>query len=415
MKKSIWIIIGIIFTIQLYAQQSKTGPNRPAVVHEGLNKDNYKSTVLIDGVPAYLWHRGCGPTSLGMIIGYYDTHGFPDLIVGDATNQTDSVNNAIANKEHTNDYSIPLDYYPNLEQDKSDLGGAHTSNCIADFMETSWSSKNNYWGWSWSSKIDDAFRDYINLVGDYETFDTYEYFSTSGSWYKFTNEIDHERPVLLLVDSNGDGSTDHFVTGIGYDESDTTYAIYDTWDKEIHWFKWREMSSSYSWGIYGFNILKFQFNIAASSNIISGGTIYGNHKYDLNDTATLVAIASSGYKFVNWTENNTEVSENSSYSFKVTDNRTLTANFEAQTSVDDLQDEINISIYPNPVYEMLNIEVEGINSKLSYEIINIMGQVIVNESLDNKNRIDISELVVGEYIVRIKNREIIYSKKIIKK
>ena len=159
MKKiTLLIIIGFISSIQLYAQQSKTGPNRPIGVSEGIIKNNHKSAVIISGVPAYLWHRGCGPTSLGMLIGYYDTQGLSDLINGDASTQTNSVDDAIANEEHYNDYSLPLDYYPNLEQDKSDLGGAHTANCMADFMETSWSSESNYWGWSWSDMIDNAFR-----------------------------------------------------------------------------------------------------------------------------------------------------------------------------------------------------------------------------------------------------------------
>ncbi|MHC4617912.1 MAG: hypothetical protein ACYTEQ_09185, partial [Planctomycetota bacterium] len=27
---------------------------------------------VIDTVPAYFWRHGCGPTSVGMVIGYYD-------------------------------------------------------------------------------------------------------------------------------------------------------------------------------------------------------------------------------------------------------------------------------------------------------------------------------------------------------
>lgn len=72
----------------------------------------------------------------------------------------------------------------------------------------------------------------------------------------------------MLVDSDGNGNTDHFVTGIGYDESNSTYAIYDTWDNNIHWYQWRGMSSSYSWGIYGFNILEIDCILTIPENII---------------------------------------------------------------------------------------------------------------------------------------------------
>ena len=39
--------------------------------------------IVISGVPAYYWYRGCGPTSAGMIIGYWDGHGYSNLVVGD--------------------------------------------------------------------------------------------------------------------------------------------------------------------------------------------------------------------------------------------------------------------------------------------------------------------------------------------
>ncbi len=35
-------------------------------------------------MPAYLWYRGCTPTAGGMIIGYWDGNGYPDLVEGDA-------------------------------------------------------------------------------------------------------------------------------------------------------------------------------------------------------------------------------------------------------------------------------------------------------------------------------------------
>ena len=417
MKKTVLsIIIGFVFSIQLYAQQSKTSHVRPIGVSKGITNNNHKSEVIINGVPAYLWHRGCGPTALGMLIGYYDTHGLSDLINGDASTQTNSVNDAIANDEHYNDYSLPKDYYPNLLQDKSDLGGAHTSNCIADFMETSWSSQSNYWGWSWSNMIDNAFRDYVEMKNsEYETYDIYEYFSALTSWNIFTNEIDNNRPVIILVDSDGDGSTDHFVTGIGYDESNTTYAIYDTWDNNIHWYQWREMSTSYSWGIYGFNILKFQFNISASNNPTNGGTVSGAGNYDYNQTANMTATASSGYDFVNWTENGTEVSTNADYSFTVTEDRTLVANFESETSIVDLKNNTIISIYPNPVSDRINIETEGDNSVFSFEIVNTVGQVIYRDNFVKKTTVQTNGFAQDVYLIKFNNGKTFNIKKMIKK
>ena len=61
----------------VFTQQSRGYNMRPLNVPIGnVNKSN---VVLIDHVPTYIWHRGCGPTALGMIVGFYDLHGFHDL------------------------------------------------------------------------------------------------------------------------------------------------------------------------------------------------------------------------------------------------------------------------------------------------------------------------------------------------
>jgi len=49
--------------------------------------------------------------------------------------------------------------------------------------------------------------------------------------------------------------------------------------------------------------------------------------YDIGTSCTLVATPNAGYTFVNWTENGEEVSTDASYSFTVTSDRNLVANF----------------------------------------------------------------------------------------
>ena len=67
---------------------------RPLNVPIGnLNKSN---VVLIDDMPTYIWHRGCGPTALGMIVGFYDLHGFYDLYDDSTLLQTNNINMLIA-------------------------------------------------------------------------------------------------------------------------------------------------------------------------------------------------------------------------------------------------------------------------------------------------------------------------------
>ena len=69
------------------------------------------------------------------------------------------------------------------------------------------------------------------------------------------------------------------------------------------------------------------YTITASANPAEGGTVTGEGSYVQGTTCTLTATANSGYSFVNWTENNEVVSTNANYSFTVSGNRNLVANF----------------------------------------------------------------------------------------
>jgi len=73
------------------------------------------------------------------------------------------------------------------------------------------------------------------------------------------------------------------------------------------------------------------YTISASANPTAGGTVSGAGSYNHGASCTLTATAASGYTFTNWTENGNVVSTNANYTFTVTSNRTLVANFTAQT------------------------------------------------------------------------------------
>ena len=255
------VVILSLFAGSLLAQQSTTGPIPPQGIDRGLYPQS-RSQITIAGVPAYIWQNGCGPTAVGMVIGYWDVHGCPDMVVGDASTQTADVDAMIANDngnidcgaalaDHYRDYSCPIDTSPNMLQDKSQTGGAHASDCVADFMRTSWSSVGNYYGWSYSDDVPGSFESYVNLsASQYDPTATNIGFS-SFSWDDYKAEIDAGRPVVLLVDTDGNGSTDHFVTGIGYDDATMQYGVHDTWDTSVHWFSWRGLAAGNDWGIYG--------------------------------------------------------------------------------------------------------------------------------------------------------------------
>jgi spore germination protein YaaH len=69
------------------------------------------------------------------------------------------------------------------------------------------------------------------------------------------------------------------------------------------------------------------YSISTSSNPSIGGTTSGAGNYSFGQQATVVASSNSGYTFVNWTESGSPVTTNASYTFNVTTNRNLVANF----------------------------------------------------------------------------------------
>ena len=76
------------------------------------------------------------------------------------------------------------------------------------------------------------------------------------------------------------------------------------------------------------------YEVIVAANPVEGGTVTGAGIYDYGSTVTAVATANDGYTFINWTEGNAVVSQNASYSFTVTSDRNLVANFtEASTNM----------------------------------------------------------------------------------
>ena len=73
-----------------------------------------------------------------------------------------------------------------------------------------------------------------------------------------------------------------------------------------------------------------QYTINVSANPTEGGTVDGGNTYNEGESCTITATANEGYIFTNWTENGNEVSNHANYTFIVTGNRTLIANFSIQ-------------------------------------------------------------------------------------
>ncbi|WP_276876652.1 M43 family zinc metalloprotease [Chryseobacterium joostei] len=72
----------------------------------------------------------------------------------------------------------------------------------------------------------------------------------------------------------------------------------------------------------------------------------------------------------------------------------------------------NFGIYPNPVNDILNIT--KVSHKATFEIHNTVGQIVKKGSIDN-NKVNVVELLKGNYIITVKDNNISESFKFIKK
>lgn len=70
------------------------------------------------------------------------------------------------------------------------------------------------------------------------------------------------------------------------------------------------------------------YTINVSASPITGGTVDGGGTFNSGASVTVTAIPGGDYRFVKWTEDNTQVSTSATYTFNAAANRTLVAIFE---------------------------------------------------------------------------------------
>lgn len=165
-------------------------------VHLQINDNSSAFRKILYG-PDYFWYRGCGPTAVGNLMGYWADRGYPNLVYGGSKG----------------------DYRGTIDQ-------------LAILMGT------NPLGWTWLP-IDDDIRNFTNLRG-YSGFNSDEI--DYPGFDRLKNEIDLNRPSSVLVNEHVEFG-DHFITMFGYeyDPSLPNYQymmVHDTWGDGDYWVQY---------------------------------------------------------------------------------------------------------------------------------------------------------------------------------
>ncbi|WP_313375717.1 CotH kinase family protein [Chishuiella sp.] len=131
--------------------------------------------------------------------------------------------------------------------------------------------------------------------------------------------------------------------------------------------------------------------------------------YFINNPVTLEAIALPGYVFSHW-EGDVESTDQ-----KITINPTkdfkVKAIFQWTLATNDL-DKVDFMVYPNPVSNILNIA-SASKTKIEYKISSVLGQIVDQNTITNQ-KIDVSNLPKGVYIIQLTQGNKRVTKKFIK-
>jgi len=135
------------------------------------------------------------------------------------------------------------------------------------------------------------------------------------------------------------------------------------------------------------------YAVITSSNPLAGGNTTGDGTYVSGASVTITATANTDYTFVNWTENGNVISSNVSYTFTISDNRNLVANFNPILGIDDFSDTSTLKIYPNPSSGKVIIETEF---EGNLKVYNVLGQLMISSKITERQT-EIEIYVSGFY------------------
>jgi hypothetical protein len=175
---------------------------------------------------------------------------------------------------------------------------------------------------------------YVRLwshVGSSWIFNDYVYTAASNANTSYT---------IGTSSSPANGGT---TSGGGTFAANTSHTVTATANTGFTFTNWTEngsvvsTSSSYTFTLTSNRTLVANFSsstatsytVTVSAMPTNGGTVGGGGTFSANTSRTVTATPKTGYSFANWTENGSVLSTSATYSFSLTSNRNLVANFNS--------------------------------------------------------------------------------------
>jgi len=189
-----------------------------------------------------------------MVLAYWDAHGYPDLIPGEAAQQTQAIDDLIASAEHVADYVHPLDTPARLLPDRSEIDWqtAHPDNSLADAMFASRSAVANPAGYAWEAHFWNGLagwsleNDGPEFIGGYGHFIDERLDVLDGSvpideiFARVRASLDQGSPVVGVTSVHQGIGSDDYVVVIGYEAGTTPRLAYLDPNDPAHAVHWRD-------------------------------------------------------------------------------------------------------------------------------------------------------------------------------
>jgi uncharacterized repeat protein (TIGR02543 family) len=205
------------------------------------------------------------------------------------------------------------------------------------------------------------------------------------------------------------------VSGAGTYDENSTVTLTATPNSGYHFVNWTDdggsilsTSNPYSFTLTGNVTITANFaqddpevtyyNVSVTSANNAHGTVTSTASGRVAEgtQVTVTAIPAQGYAFVAWMSGSTQVSTDSIYTFTVTSDIALVANFVQKQGIDDVIT-ANVNLYPNPATDVVRVE-SGDWKVESVEVVDMNGRIVLRQT---SLTIDVTSLSAGTYFVRL--------------
>jgi len=131
------------------------------------------------------------------------------------------------------------------------------------------------------------------------------------------------------------------------------------------------------------------------------GSVFGDGAYGFGEEVTITAIPEEGYIFVHWKNGEDIFSTEALHTFSMPGmDLELTAIFDNDVSVNDISEELTISVFPNPAMTEARIQANKTIQHIS--VYDIQGKIIENNTVQNTEfTINVGDYPKGLYFIQI--------------